>query len=176
MNKIIWCLLFTMTTFCSTAQNKKEQIEALNFIIDSLNNLSKVKLDSIERLIEPELIKLKAQIGDLNNLLVIAIIGETSKIRKLEIAENDFPNQMSWRDDASNKCQELGYGWRLPTKKELKKMHKTNEKIGNFKSDSFYWTYSKRDRFNEWRNNCYRKSYHGYGMFGDGYVRAVRDL
>lgn len=174
MNKIIWCLLFTMTTFCSTAQNKKEQIEALNFSIDSLNNLSKVKLDSIERLIEPELLKLKVQIGDLNNLLVTAIIGKTSKIRKLEIAEYDFPNQMGWRD-AINKCQELGYGWRLPTKKELKKMYKTNQKIGNFKSDNFYWTYTKSDQFNDWRDNFSFRS-RSHGKLGDCFARAVRDL
>jgi hypothetical protein len=39
MNKIIGCLLLIMTTFCSNAQNKKEQIEALNYSIDSLNSL-----------------------------------------------------------------------------------------------------------------------------------------
>ena len=39
MYKIIGCLLLTMSAFCSIAQNKKEQIEALNFSIDSLKNV-----------------------------------------------------------------------------------------------------------------------------------------
>jgi hypothetical protein len=39
MNKIIGYLLLIMTTFCSNAQNKKEQIEALNFSIYSLKNV-----------------------------------------------------------------------------------------------------------------------------------------
>jgi len=39
MYKIICCLLITMSAFCSIAQNKKEKIDALNFSIDSLNNI-----------------------------------------------------------------------------------------------------------------------------------------
>lgn len=53
MNKIIGCLLLIMTTFYSNAQNKKEQIEALNFSIDSLKNvLSTARLtfsDSLDK-------------------------------------------------------------------------------------------------------------------------------
>mgnify|MGYP006195566053 CR=1 FL=1 len=32
---------------------------------------------------------------------------------------NDFPNTMGW-SDAKKACSNLGEGWRLPTKSELK--------------------------------------------------------
>jgi len=41
---------------------------------------------------------------------------------KLEIAERDFVELMNW-NDAKKKCDEIGLGWRLPTKAELKIMY-----------------------------------------------------
>ncbi len=63
---------------------------------------------------------------------------------ELQVAIQDFPNPMSW-DKAEIACSELGSGWRLPTKEELKVMyyqlHKKGQ--GNFKVQ-FYWS-SKAD-------------------------------
>ena len=39
MNKIIAYFFFTIITFSTFSQNKKEQIEALNFRLDSLHNI-----------------------------------------------------------------------------------------------------------------------------------------
>jgi hypothetical protein len=41
---------------------------------------------------------------------------------ELEVANQDFPNELSWAD-AKKACDELGNGWRLPTKNELKAMY-----------------------------------------------------
>ena len=46
------------------------------------------------------------------------IIGTKVKIDKLEIAQNDFPEEMDW-DTAIQACLDLGDGWKLPTDKEL---------------------------------------------------------
>ena len=43
------------------------------------------------------------------------IIGNAVKFQNLEIAENDFPNQMDW-PSAINVCTQFGEGWRLPSK------------------------------------------------------------
>ena len=47
------------------------------------------------------------------------IIGKSIIIEKLEIAQYDFPNTMNW-SDAKKACSNLGEGWRLPTRSELK--------------------------------------------------------
>ena len=44
-----------------------------------------------------------------------SIIGKSIKIGSLEVAQNDFPDSMTW-DDAKKACAALGSGWRLPTK------------------------------------------------------------
>jgi hypothetical protein len=40
---------------------------------------------------------------------------------RLEIAERDFIESMNW-NEANKKCNEIGYGWRLPTKWELEQI------------------------------------------------------
>ena len=44
------------------------------------------------------------------------------KSGELEIAERDFVELMNW-NDAKTKCDEIGLGWRLPTKAELRLMY-----------------------------------------------------
>lgn len=46
------------------------------------------------------------------------IAGET-----MQVAKEDFPSIMSWYN-AKSACEELGNGWRLPNKNELKAMCK----------------------------------------------------
>ena len=57
---------------------------------------------------------------------------------KLLVAENDFPRKMDW-PEAINSCNELGKGWRLPSKKELNIMYLNRSKIGRFVEDN-YWS------------------------------------
>ena len=52
------------------------------------------------------------------------IIGKPIKMGNLEIAQNDFPNEMNW-PDAKTACKALGDGWRLPTKSELRTLYAT---------------------------------------------------
>lgn len=49
-------------------------------------------------------------------------ITNTETGAELEVANQDFPNELSWAD-AKKACDELGNGWRLPTKNELKAMY-----------------------------------------------------
>ncbi len=66
------------------------------------------------------------------------IIGSSKRIRELEIAENDFYKNMTWYE-AKAACEELGPGWRLPTKKEFKLIYKNRNKIDGF-FKRFYWS------------------------------------
>jgi hypothetical protein len=56
----------------------------------------------------------------------------------LQIAEKDFPTQMTWAD-AKKACEGLGDGWRLPTKDELNSMYINRNEIGGF-SPVAYWS------------------------------------
>ena len=69
------------------------------------------------------------------------IIGTTSIIGNLEIAQFDIPNRMKW-EEAINACESLGNGWRLPTKEELNILYLYKERIGGF-SRYFYWSSSE---------------------------------
>jgi len=60
-----------------------------------------------------------------------SIIGKPIRIRNLEVAQNDFPKEMTWYD-AKKACTDLGNGWRLPTKDELNLLYINKDKIGGF--------------------------------------------
>jgi hypothetical protein len=70
--------------------------------------------------------------------------------RKLEVADQDLSNSMKW-DDAVRACQNLGSGWRLPDKDELKAMYEQLHKQGkgNFKDD-WYWSSSQYGSGTAW--------------------------
>ncbi len=71
------------------------------------------------------------------------IVGKSIKIEKLEIAQNDFPNTMSW-SDAKKACSNLGEGWRLPTKSELKFLFLyKDDSLSNMRKA--YWSSSDLD-------------------------------
>ncbi len=55
------------------------------------------------------------------------------------IAKSDFSNTMSWAE-ANKACEDLGNGWRLPTKIELNEMKKNKDVIGGFGEVSYYWS------------------------------------
>ena len=68
----------------------------------------------------------------------IRIIGEPVRIGGLEVAQNDFPEDINW-DDAGKACKALGDGWRLPTKDELNLMYLNKDRIGGFANNN-YWS------------------------------------
>ena len=69
---------------------------------------------------------------------IVAPKGPKPIIANLEVYANDFPEKMNW-DDAAKACNNLGEGWRLPTKEELNKLFKEKDNIGGFESE-FYWS------------------------------------
>lgn len=95
---------------------------------------------------------------------------------KLQVANQDFSDEMTW-DEGKNACSELGIGWRLPTKEELKAMYEQLHKSGrgNFQRSS-YWSSTEIANIGAW-------TFHfKYGLpYDDTYksesycVRAVRD-
>jgi len=90
------------------------------------------------------------------------------------VAKADFPNRMDW-EAATKACEDLGSGWRLPTKDELEMMdnqlHQENK--GNFK-DEGYWSSTENEVDGAWA-----VIFGGLGdckveKGGDFQVRAVR--
>ena len=79
------------------------------------------------------------------------IIGKSIKIERLEIAQYDFPNTMSW-SDAKKGCNDLGEGWRLPTKDELYILYLNKKELGNF-TDNNYWSISNNNGSGAWSQN-----------------------
>jgi len=95
--------------------------------------------------------------------------------RKLEIAERDMLNRMNW-DDAMRACQNLGNGWRLPNKEELKAMYEQLHKQGkgNFKYE-WYWSSSQFKAGFAWNVTfSYGGVSYSYENYSSGQVRAVR--
>ena len=96
--------------------------------------------------------------------------------RKLEVANQDLPNPMKW-DDAVRACKNLGNGWRLPDKDELKAMYEQLHKQGkgNFKN-TWYWSSSQYSSGVAWNVGFYDGDVGSYyGAKGNNVrVRAVR--
>ena len=105
------------------------------------------------------------------------ILGKPIKIETLEIAQNDFPNDMNW-EKAKIACEKLGKGWRLPTIAELEFMYKNKDKIGGFKK-AVYWSSTEGSGY-AWGfyfggGGARAKGDKGSALKGTiGYVRAVR--
>jgi hypothetical protein len=75
------------------------------------------------------------------------VIGNTTKIGTLEIAQHDFESWMNW-DDAKKACASLGEGWRLPTSDELLVLNKNNSEIEL--EDFSYWSSTEYDGYSAW--------------------------
>ena len=71
------------------------------------------------------------------------IIGVPIKIGDIEVAQHDFPNEMTW-DEAKKECESLGSGWRLPNEDELNTLYQNKDKIGGFAS-VVYWSSTEHD-------------------------------
>ena len=100
------------------------------------------------------------------------IIGKPIKIGNLEIAQNDFPKEMKW-EDAKKACENLGSGWRLPTKEELNTLYLNKDKIGGF-ADNYYWSSTEFGNGNAWAQDINNGGQYYYDKVYAGYVRAIR--
>ena len=92
---------------------------------------------------------------------------------KFEVYPKDL-GEHNW-EDAKKVCENLGDGWRLPTREELHLMWVNRESIGNF-ATAEYWSSS------EFNYNFVWVQFFNYGsQINDNkndsfYVRAVRDI
>lgn len=89
---------------------------------------------------------------------------------KFEVYPKDL-GEHNW-EDAKKVCEDLGDGWRLPTREELHLMWLNRENIGGFAA-AYYWSSS------EYGNGLAWYQYFGSGFqfnddkYGTYYVRAV---
>jgi len=100
------------------------------------------------------------------------IIGKPIKIWNLEVAQNDFPKGMKW-EDAKKACENLGRGWRLPTKEELNTLYLNKDKIGGFATD-YYWSSTELPSINVWVQGFDVGTQNYHDKINSNYVRAVR--
>ena len=156
--------------------------------LEVFNNIKR-KYDEKVRLIEKEKEKEKERVRLENELIekervrlekeriekerILSYTTNTIIIKKLEIANQDFPKTMSW-SDATAACKKLGNGWRLPTISELKFLYKKKDKIGGlFKT--VYWSSTANDNYNGAWSFYFSSGDDYYGDKNDTYgVRAVR--
>ena len=101
------------------------------------------------------------------------IIGNPHKIENIEIAEYDFRNDMNWFD-AKVSCENLGDGWRLPTKDEFKKFLSYNRKQYSL-NHLMYWSSTESDD-KAWIYNSVMNHYTNKNDQKHIYVRAVRTI
>jgi len=92
---------------------------------------------------------------------------------KFEVYPKDL-GQHNW-EDAKKICEELGDGWRLPTKEELNLMWLNRESIGGFAAAS-YWSSSCYNNNIAWFQHFYNGLQNFDFKLTTNYVRAVRAL
>ena len=92
---------------------------------------------------------------------------------KFEVYSKDLGEQ-NW-EDAKKVCEDLGDGWRLPTREELHLMWLNKDSIGGFAA-AFYWSSSEFNSFGAWHQYFYNGYQNCYYKFNANYVRAVRAL
>ncbi len=109
---------------------------------------------------------------DLEKLVLKDIIGTPFKIENLEVAQYDFPEEMTW-EDALDACNKLGEGWRVPNRDELNTLYQNMDKIGGF-ADDYYWSSTEYDLTSAW-NRDFEYGYQDLdGKDATYYVRAIR--
>jgi hypothetical protein len=100
--------------------------------------------------------------------------------RKIQVAELDFKNELTWHD-AVFSCEQLGEGWRLPTIIELQSILKElhSKGLGSFKSE-IYWSISEDEFENDTNYAMYLLFSNGFKMSDskdwEHYVRAVKSI
>ena len=109
-------------------------------------------------------------------------IKKTKKKQKPIILEQTlkfevYPENLSkhnWKN-AKKVCEDLGDGWRLPTREELHLMWLHRETIGGF-GVAYYWSSSEYYNFSAWNQHFYSGNQSNYSKTDAYYVRAVRAL
>ena len=92
---------------------------------------------------------------------------------KFEVYPEDL-GEHTWKD-AKKVCEDLGDGWRLPTREELHVMWLNKDNIGGF-TNSYYWSSSEYGNFSAWIQYFYNGS-QGFNFKSTTYyVRAIRAL
>ena len=112
--------------------------------------------------------------------LSINVFGQESvQNGTLEVMTKDL-GYMNWYD-AKRACENLGDGWRLPTKDELNILFKGKDVIGGFKNGP-YWSSTEGvaagDLSSMWWQNFWtgRQYKLNFNQLERLYVRAVRDF
>ncbi len=109
---------------------------------------------------------------DLEKLVLKDIIGTPFKIENLEVAQYDFPEEMTW-EDALDACNKLGEGWRVPNRDELNTLYQNMDKIGGCAKDS-YWSSTEDVYSSAWVQFFDDGTQLITNKYGTAYVRAVR--
>ena len=109
------------------------------------------------------------------------VIGLSMRVINLEVAQNDFPNEMTY-NDAVNACASLGPGWRLPTVDELNILYQNKNEIFGF-ANSYYWSspfnntnYAWLQYFNNGKQDFSSGLQSNYDKDTKCNVRAVRSI
>ena len=82
--------------------------------------------------------------------------------------------QYSW-ETAKKVCEDLGDGWRLPTREELHLMWVNKDSIGGFAA-AYYWSSSESNNNYAWGQYFNFGYQNYYGKLATYYVRAVRSI
>jgi hypothetical protein len=92
---------------------------------------------------------------------------------KFEVYPEDL-GQHNW-EDAKKVCEDLGNGWRLPTREELHVMWLNRESVGCFPA-AYYWSSSESYDYYAWGQYFDNGYQNGTIKNNTNYVRAVRDI
>lgn len=103
------------------------------------------------------------------------IIGKTTKIGNIEVAEKDLPKKYTW-ERATELVSLLGNGWRLPTVAELQAIALESKSLGMGEQDPFYWSSDEQNAQKAlWINVKYPRSpLNDYKGIAEYNVRAVK--
>lgn len=92
---------------------------------------------------------------------------------KFEVYHEDL-GEHNW-EDAKKVCEDLGDGWRLPTREELHLIWLNRDIIGGFAA-AYYWSSSEGTSNLAWSQNFNDGLQYNYLKYYTHYVRAVRAL
>lgn len=92
---------------------------------------------------------------------------------KFEVYPKDL-GEHTW-NDAKILCEDLGDGWRLPTREELLLIWLNKDNIGGFAA-AYYWSSSEYRSNYAWGQDFLFGSQDNDGEGNAFYVRAVRDV
>jgi hypothetical protein len=125
-------------------------------------------------------VRVLPKIEDLKKNNNLRQLKNSNKIGNLEIYQTVEPVLLNW-NAAVIKCNELGNGWRLPTKEELNILYKNQDIIGGF-DDHAFWSSTEAlstETENVWTQWFYR-AFNGRQRIVSKedklYFRAVRNI